>query len=335
MNIHKIITASIALALSSSVALAVESKVDTLKFSSFLPASTVTNKYSVAEFIEQADTLSDGHLNIKLYAGGSLVSGGAVQLKMVQNGIADIAEIPLPYTPGRIKGMDVFELPNLAKNNSDGSIATLKLIENNLISGLDDLVVLGVMQAGPYYIHTREKIEKIRDLRGKKLRVSGHTQAQIVSRLGAVPISNIPATGLAENLSRGLIDGVLVDTGNLYNFGVGDLVHYHITNLPLGSFSILWAMSKEKYNQLSPASRNAIDQLRGEWFTKVLGKNMDDQTSNVTARLIETGKHYFVELSEKDLVHANKVLEHVVDGWVGSDQKKASILMDSRASLAK
>ena len=170
-----------------------------------------------------------------------------------------------------------------------------------MIDGLDDLVVLGVLQAGPYYIHTKDEIASLRDLRGKKLRVSGQTQAQIVSRLGAVPVSNIPATGLAENISRGLIDGALVDTGNLYNFGIGDLVHYHVTNLPLGSFSVLWAMSKDRYNSLSEDSRKALDEMRGEWFTTVLGSNMDKQTADVTKRLEALDDHHFVKLSDKDL----------------------------------
>ena len=128
MKLRSIITGSILSALLSGGATA-DSEVDELKFSSFLPATTVSNSISVPDFIARANELSGGKLQVKLYAGGSLVSGGAVQLKMVQSGIADIAEIPIPYTPGRIKGMEVFELPNLAKTNSDGSLSTVNLVE--------------------------------------------------------------------------------------------------------------------------------------------------------------------------------------------------------------
>lgn len=308
---------------------------DELKFSSFLPASTVNNAVSVPEFIARAEELSGGALAIRLYAGGSLVSGGEVQLKMVQDGIADIAEIPIPYTPGRIKGLDVFELPNLAQTNSDGSLATIRMLDEGVVQGMDDLVVLGVLQAGPYFIHTKDEIAGLRDLRGKKLRVSGQMQAQIVARLGAVPVSNIPATGLAENISRGLIDGALVDTGNLYNFGVGDLVHYHVTNLPLGSFSVLWAMSRDRYDSLSDESKKAIDELRGEWFTTVLGQNMDKQTADVTARLEEAGDHHFVEFSAEDIEQANGVLQQVVDGWIAADPANADIHEAAKAALGQ
>ena len=160
----------------------------TLKYSSFLPASTVNNARSVPALIAKLDELSDHTLKIEHYPGGALVSGGEVQMKLVQDGVADIAEIPIPYTPGRINGLDVFELPNLALSNSDGALASLKLIDAGLIEGMDDLIAIGMLQSGPYYIHTKKPVARLADLRGMKLRVSGKMQAQIVSRLGAVPV---------------------------------------------------------------------------------------------------------------------------------------------------
>lgn len=332
MTIRKLVAAmAIGLALTGTAV----AEPQTLKFSSFLPATTISNAKTVPEFIKKAEELSGGDLKVDFYPGGSLVSGGDVQLKIVLDGVADIAEIPVPYTPGRIQGLDVFELPNLAQTNSDGSLASAKLIEDGLIKGLDDLVVIGILQAGPYYIHTVDKIEKLSDLRGKKLRVSGQTQAQIVTRLGAVPVSNIPATGLAENISRGLIDGALVDVGNLYNFGIGDLVHYHVTNLPLGNFTVLWAMKKERYESLSPKAKAAIDELRGKWFTTLAGQNMDAQTSAVMDKLKAAGGHTFVSFDDAELKRSEKVLETIVKAWTDKAQGNADLLKAARADLGK
>lgn len=308
---------------------------DTLKFSSFLPATTVNNAKSAPALIEKAAELSDGALNVELFAGGSLISGGEVQLKTVEDGVADIAEVPIPYTPGRITGLDVFELPGLAQNNSDGSMQSLKLIEDGLIGGMDDLIAVGILQAGPYYIHTKDEITGLSDLRGKKLRVSGQVQAQIVSALGGVPVSNIPANALAENLSRGLIDGALVDTGNLYNFGVGDLLKYHVTNLPLGNFTVLWPMTKARHDALSDPSKAAMDQISGEWFTGVLAENMDAQTAEVTERLKAAGDHQFVELSDEDLAKAAEVLSQITRKWEAKSDQNPEILSAARAALGK
>lgn len=306
-----------------------------LKYSSFLPATTVNNANSAPALIEKAAELSNGTLKIELYPGGSLVSGGEVQLKLVQDGVADIAEIPLPYTPGRVTGLDVFELPNMATTNSDGSLASIKLIDEGMVDGMDGLIALGMLQSGPYFIHMKDPVATLADLRGKKLRVSGQTQAQIVSRLGAVPVSNIPATGLAENVSRGLIDGALVDTGNLYNFGVGDLLKYHVTNLPLGSFTVLFGMSQARYDSLPAEAKTAIDQIRGEWFTTVLGENMDRQTTEVTERLQAAGDHHFVELSAEDLAKADEVLAEITRKWEAKSPQNPEIYQAARAALGK
>ncbi|MCA1297331.1 type 2 periplasmic-binding domain-containing protein [Stappia indica] len=307
----------------------------TLKYSSFLPATTVNNALSAKALIDKAAELSDGTLKIELYPGGSLVSGGEVQLKLVQDGVADIAEIPLPYTPGRITGLDVFELPGLTSSNSDGALASLALIEQGLIDGMDGLIPLGMLQSGPYFIHLAEPIKSLADLRGKKLRISGQMQAQIVARLGAVPVSNIPATALAENVSRSLIDGALVDTGNLYNFGVGDLLTYHVTNLPLGAFAVLFGLSEDSYEALPPKAKAAIDQLKGEWYTTELGKNMDGQTADVVARLEASDAHHFIELSESDLTKAKTVLKQVEKQWLARSDKNADILAAAHAALGK
>lgn len=308
---------------------------DTLKLSSFLPASTVNNAKSVPAMVEKVGELSNGALKIEVYPGGSLVSGGEVQLKLVQDGAADIAEVPIPYTPGRINGLDVFELPGLATTNSDGSKMSLKLIQDGLIGGMDDLVTIGVLQSGPYFIHTKDKVETLADLRGKKLRVSGQVQAQIVSALGAVPVSNIPATGLAENVSRGLIDGALVDTGNLYNFGVGDLLKYHVSNLPLGNFAVLWPMTKARHDALSEPSKAAIDEVAGEWFTDVLSSNMDNQTAEVTEKLKAAGDHVFVELSAEDLAKAEEGMAKIREQWAGRSAENAAVLDAVNAARAE
>lgn len=63
------------------------------------------------------------------------------------------------------------------------------------------------------------------------------------------------ATQIAENLSRNLLDGALVDMGNVYNFSIQDQTLYHVTNLPLGSFAVLFLMSKDRYAALDDAQK--------------------------------------------------------------------------------
>lgn len=297
----------------------------TLKYASFLPATTSNNAVTFPKVKEKLEQASNNTLSAELFAGGTLGAGAKTQMRLVQNGVADAAEIPVPYTPGRITGLDVFELPNIVKNNTDHSLLTLKLIQEGDIGGLDKFVVLGTLMAGPYLIHSKTPVEKLDDLKGKRIRVSGAVQADMVKAFGAVPVANIPANQIAENLSRNLLDGALVDMGNVYNFGIQDETKYHVLNLPLGAFQVLFLMNKDKYNKLDATQKKAVDEVAGQWFTQTVGGDMDAQTQAVEDKLKADGSHHLVNFSDADLKIAEAKLQTIVDNWKKQNPKNAAL----------
>lgn len=321
---RKITSVVIALSaiLSTSLAMAEEVK---LKIVSFLPATTISNSESVPALREKLEELSNGELTLEHYPGGSLGSDGRMQLKLIEDGVADIAEVPLPYAPGRVKGLDVYELPGLSKSNSDGSLMSNELIEKGYISGLEDFVVLGVLQAGPYQLHLKESFDSIKGLRGRKIRVSGAMQAGLVKQLGAVPVANIPANKISENIHRGLLDGALVDMGNVYNFGLDEDAKYHVVNLPLGSFTVIYPMLRKRYESLPANARQAVDAVRSEWFTKVLGQNMDKQAEQVFNRLSADPSHHMIELSDDDLQTMERGFKSMHQRWTKKNETNLGI----------
>lgn len=94
-------------------------------------------------------------------------------------------------------------------------------------------------------------------------------------------------------------------------------------------------MSKERYDALPEQARAAIDQIKGEWYTTELGRNMDAQTAEVTARLQAAGDHQFIELSDADLAKAAEVLGEITQKWEGKSDKNPEILTAARTALGK
>ena len=121
----------------------------TLKYASFLPATTSNNAVTLPKVKAKLEAESGGALSVEYYFGGTLGAGAKTQMRLVQNGVADAAEIPVPYNPGRIQGIDVFELPNLSKDNSDASLITMKMIEKGDMRGLGDFIVLARCRPAP------------------------------------------------------------------------------------------------------------------------------------------------------------------------------------------
>lgn len=272
-----------------------------LKFVSAFPAVSTTNKLSVPEFIKAVEEASEGTLKIQHYPGGSLGPNPASQLKLVEDGVVDIAEVVASYTPGRFPEMELFELPFVFDTTKEASLVSLDLYEQGYLSGFDRLKLIGVAQVGPYFLHSRKKIESLSDLRGKKYRAGGATQGAIVKAMKGIPVGGIAATQIAENISRGTLDGTLLDMGNLYNFRVSDTANYHVENAPLGNVSILFPMNKDKYDSLPDKAKAALDQFGGVWFSTVLATNLDKQNEAVKERLANDDKHHIVTLSKTDL----------------------------------
>lgn len=298
---------------------------DQLKFGDFLPASTITNSVIIPEFIEKVAMLSGNQLVIKHYPGGILGSGGKAQLSLVEKGVLDIAEVVTTYTPGRIKGLEVLELPYLFTNERDGAMMAQYLGNQGLLEGTESLKILGFQEVGPYIIHSAKKIEKLNDIKGLKFRVVGAAQAEIIRRLGGVPVGNITATQIAENLHRGVIDGVLMDMGNVYNFNMNDITKYHVTNLYLGGNAIIFPMTVKKYNQLSPQSQHALNEVSQGWFTTLLGAETQKQSQQAYAQMQADGGHYFIEFSQTDLDEIQVILDDYRDEWLAQDPKNQQL----------
>jgi TRAP-type C4-dicarboxylate transport system substrate-binding protein len=125
----------------------------------------------------------------------------------------------------------------------------------------------------------------------------------------------MPAPQIAENISRGVIGGSLMDMGNLYNFRIADATYYHVVNVPLGNVAVLFPMNKAKYDSLPEKAKAAFDKVRGEWFTTVLAENLDKQNEETQAKLAADDKHHLVEFSEEDVQSVADRLASIKDRW--------------------
>ncbi len=299
---------------------------DLLRFGDFLPATTRTATHVVPEFIQKADELSDGKLKIQYYPGGILGSSGKLQLKLIEDGVLDMAQVVTPYTPGRITGLDVLELPGLFSSNHEGSMLAKSLYDHDLIDGLDGLKVLAFQEVGPYLIHSKKEIRRLSDIKGLKFRVVGAAQTAIIESLGGIAVGNIAANQIHENLSRGVIDGALMDMGNLINFKIDKSTFYHVTNLYLGGNAVIYPIRTEKYESLSKKSQQALDTLASTWFTDFFGKQMDMQAREVKEKLMNDQNHHFIEFSQEDLFEAKKAFVQYQNNYLAQDPKNQARL---------
>ena len=310
-----------------------QDQVTTLRWASFVSPKSTNNAVAVPAFAKAIEKASEGTLKIELYAGGTLGKGPVQQLSMVENKVADVAEVVVAYSPGRFPELSIFELPFLVKNNVEAGLAAWKLYEKGLLSDFDDLMLVGIIISGPYGVSATKPIRSIKDLAGLRLRAAGPIQNEIVSRLGAVPVGNIPAPAIAPNISRGVIDGTLMSASNVYTFRIADAAQHHNFDMKLGSVAVIYPMRRDTYRKLPPKAKAAFDKYSGAWLTRILGEGLDRQRDGALKKLRSGGGHTIHEWDAAAVAKARELLAPIVAKHDKANAKGVNLYREVLAAI--
>lgn len=274
-NFKSLITGTLLAALVSTASFAET----TLRFASFEPPVAFLTKNVFTPWAERVSAASNGTIDVKMFPGGTLGRSPAQQLKLVEDGVADIAWIIPGYTPGRFQEGTVSELPFLVQSSEAGSNAMWKLYEDGLLQGdYQKFKMIGIFTSYPNFIVATEPVVEPDDMEGLNFRAPGPTLLSALESLGSVPVGGITGPTIAESMSRGLIDGTLSQWGAVSTFRIGEVADHYL-QVPLGSTAMLVVMNKDKYDSLPEEARAAIDAHSGAGFSDLFGKAFDSNVA--------------------------------------------------------
>jgi TRAP-type C4-dicarboxylate transport system substrate-binding protein len=183
----------------------------TLRIASFMPPAGFLNTAIVMPFLDRVVADSKGTLEIKWFPGGTLGRAPAEQLKLVQDGAADVAIVIPSYTPGAFESYDVTQLPGVAANTRSASVGAWRAFDAGLLPVPEKVKVLGIVTTASNVLHSKKPTPTIAALAGQKVRAAGALQMSALEKLGGTAVGNIRGPEIAEALSRNLLDGVLMD----------------------------------------------------------------------------------------------------------------------------
>lgn len=293
---------------------------ETLRFSSFEPPVAHVTKNILTPWAADVGGASNGELEIKIFPGGTLGRSPAQQLKLVEDGVADIAWVIPGYTPGRFDQGTVGELPFLVRNAATGSEAMWSIFEQGLLNGdYDKFKMIGVMVSAPNGLATTREVHVPEDLKGMKLRAPGPTMLSAIDALGAVPVGGITGPSLAESISRGLIDGTFTQWGAIETFRAGEVVKDYL-DLPLGGTPMLIVMNKARYEGLSDTAKAAIDKFSGAAFSERFGKSFDQNVADARERNLSKYKISEIELDEATTDKWRDALAISTSDWIAKHE---------------
>lgn len=291
-----------------------------LRFATFLPPSSNLVKNVFKPWAEAIEKESKGELRVDFYLGGALGKNPSQQLKLMQDGISDITFFVPSTAPGDYPDNDVIQLPLVARDVREASMASQRLFDKGLLRGYEDIKMLGLFTTPVYNLHVNYDYQGIESLKGKRLRTSTPVQQMIAERLGATPVGTIAVTETAEALSRGLVDGTILGWDSMRLFRVTSSVKQHVM-VPLGFTPMLLAMNKQKYEALPANVRAIVDRHSGEVLVRQIGDSSGKFADAVIQQTRAEGKARFIDPSQQELAQWNQVLKPVRDAWVAKNPR--------------
>lgn len=310
-----------ALALSVS-SIAVADKPTTMRFSNFAGPTSFLTKGIFEPLVKDIEKDSDGLLKIQLFSGGTLVKPEDA-FDAVRRGVVDMAWSLTGYNPGRFIAAGVTEVPLQAQNVREGSEGVWALYENGLIDGFEDVYVFGLSSSAIALLHSGKKANSLDDFKGERVRAAGPLASASIEALGLTPIG-LPASQVAENLSKRVLAGSVNDWVTLQTWQIADFVNYHI-DVPLGAATAYVIINKKKYDNLPEAAKAALAQHSGKSFVGRWSTNLEAENQRVKAEVLKDEKHVVITPSPEELARYTNTVQNVVNEWIAATPKGQEI----------
>ena len=167
-----------------------------------------------------------------------------------RTGQADVSWFLHGGTPGRFPLTEIINLPFIVGSSEIGTkvLNDAELRSKYLDAEHKGIKVLMLFTHQPGGPHTTKKaIRNLEDFKGLRLRFASPTVRDLVAALGATPVG-VPPTEIAEQLSKGTIDGAFMDYGGVgIAFKLGGTIKYstelyvYVTSFGLGMNEDFWA----------------------------------------------------------------------------------------------
>ena len=230
-------------------------------YGSGVPAKSDEMAIGAATYVEDVAKATNGAVNLKLLAGGQVVSLENT-LAALRDGTIDAGFVVPVFTRKELKNTNV--IYDTEVFGDDPAAITGAANETMLFDCkpcIDEFHQNGAVYLGSFGNNNkglicRKEVKTLEDVKGLKIRAVGST-TRLIAAMGAVPVSMSPPDA-TTSLERGALDCVHGVTTWLQNFGYWDVAKY-VLETPLGSprtiSSVVWA--KRTWDKLTPAQRKA------------------------------------------------------------------------------
>ncbi len=233
-----------------------------LLFGYYASATSTVAREGIVPWLEEIEERSDGRLQTEFNAGGAIIKTGT-SLFGLRDGLVDIANVYAQAFPKELPVITL--LSDLGALMTNDMAAAGALTELQLLACPDceaeydnwDIKLIGSYATKPYQLLCRMPITSLDDLKGKRIRGTGHLN-NITAAFGATPV-NISISEVYEALQRGLVDCTFGQFAWLKDFSLEEQTKYVLTTNAGVVPAAPWiAIRKVTWDALLPEDRKIM-----------------------------------------------------------------------------
>lgn len=275
MNIGRVLLATMAVLLNSSIAYAITFKIATVS-----PDGTFWMQEMRAG-AKQIEKETQGRVKFKFYPGGVMGSDESV-LRKIRIGQLQGGAVTAGSMTEIAPDIAIYELPYLFESLDQVDYVRSKM-DAELVDALEQkgFVSFGLAEGGFSYMMSDEPLQSVADVRNKKVWMpSNHPVGEAVFRSADISPVPLPLSDVLTGLQTGLIDTIITSPIAAIALQWHTKINY-VMDEPLTYFSALLVIEKKAFNRLNDEDRKIVRSVMSDAFKRINEQNRKD---NVEAK---------------------------------------------------
>ena len=251
---------------------------------------------------------------------GQINVTGVGLLRQMDNGIFDVGHTLTNYVVSDCPELAGLDLPALSWDieTANEVVQAYTPVLEEAFKNCFNVKLLGVTPYPGQMVFSKVPIERLTDLKGKKVRGSGWTTAAFLDALGATGVTTEFAE-VVQALNRGVIDAAIAGSLTGYNAGWGEVTEY-LLPIPVGGWALMVSvMNVDTWNSLGSEDQEMFMALYKKMVIEPAWAAAKSETLEGIEILTATGKYEgkkaqmkLVPVYDEDIVLSKKLLQDYV-----------------------
>lgn len=303
-----------------------------LSFASIVGPTAFLDVEILTPWLNDITASANGAVTFRVLPAASAAAPADV-FDAVEAGLVDIGWSVMSYTAGRFPAASVVDLPLMADDAEEASIALWHLYDRGLLDGLDGVKVLGIFTSDILRLHHVGAVDGLAGFRGARVRAAGQDISATLETLGAVPVG-LPITSVAESLARHVIEGAAADWQALDGWQIIDVLSTHV-DVPLGATGIFLVMNQNTWDRLTPEVQAAFEAHSYLAFSERWGGRLAERARELRDQIAALDGHTVLVPSEAELAAFRAGAEQVVANWAARTPNGEAVIAALREEIAR